>query len=185
MLMFFPRTGVYIQPSSRPQFDSDIESQLFTVFQIKTVPELTGYFESSVWNRKVLQACHDQAYARYAVVAIGALWKALDITQTLSNGYRQSLGGHQEGKGLYAFALNEYGKALNLMKDIPKQEDPCRLRNTLISSLLTTCFESYIGNQKHALMQAELGVNVLLEWNDECTKPPFDDWTSVKRLEHR
>jgi hypothetical protein len=71
------------------------------------------------------------------------------------------------------------------MRDISHQQDPDRLLNTLISSLLTTCFESYVGNQELALSQAELGVEVLLEWGDECQKAPVDDWTSMKRLEHR
>lgn len=181
----FPRTGVYIQPSSGPPFDTEIERQHFMIFQTRTAPELTGYFDSSVWNRKVLQACHDQEYARHAVVALGALWRAQDVSQTPPTGFPRGLGSSQEARALYAFALKEYGKAIRLMRDIPKQQDPDRLRNTLISSLLTTCFESYIGNQELALLQAELGVDVLLEWGNECQEAPVDDWTSVKRLQYR
>jgi Fungal Zn(2)-Cys(6) binuclear cluster domain len=184
-LIQFPKTGVYIQPSSSPRFDTDIEHQYFMIFQTKTAPELTGYFDTTVWNRKVLQACHDQAYARHAVVALGALWKAQDISQATTNLLPLSVEGNQEGKTLYAFALNEYGRALRLMRDISMQEGSDRLRNTLMSSLLTTCFESYVGNQESALSQAELGVDVLLEWGDECQSLPDDDWTSAKRLQHR
>jgi hypothetical protein len=185
VFIHFPRTGVYIQPSSSPCFDTDIERHHLMIFQTRTAPELTGYFDPTVWNRKVLQICHDQAYARHAVVALGALWKAQDVNQTPLNGLSPSLGGNQEARELYAFALREYGKAIHLMRDISHQQDPDRLRNTLISSLLTTCFESYVGNQELALSQTELGVDVLLEWGDECQKAPVDDWTSMKRLEHR
>ncbi|KAE9371569.1 hypothetical protein N431DRAFT_341648 [Stipitochalara longipes BDJ] len=185
VLVQFPRTGVYIQPSSSPHFDTDMERQYFMIFQTETAPELTGYFDTTVWNRKVLQACHDQEYARHAVVALGAVWKAQAISQAPPNQISLSSGGHQDPMTLYAYALKAYGKAIQLMKDITKQEDPDRLRNTLMSSLLTTCFESYIGNQEFALSQAEYGVDVLLDWGDECQKTPLDDWTSLKRLEHR
>jgi hypothetical protein len=185
LLTPFPRTGTYIQPSSSPRFDSDIERQHFMIFQTKTAPNLTGYFDTTVWNRKVLQICHDQAYARHAVVGLGALWKALDISQAPSNRYQHNVGGTQEAKALYAFALQQYEKALQLMTHIQTQEDPDRLRNTLISALLTTWFESIIGDQKDALLQAELGVDVLLGWKDECAQAPQNDWTSVKRLEYR
>jgi len=133
----------------------------------------------------VLQACHDQEYACHAVVALGAVWKAQHISQTQLNQLLLIPGGNQDAKALYSFALKSYGKAIQLMSDIANQEDPARLRNTLMSSLLTTCFESYIGNQETALSQAEYGVEVLLDWGDECQKNPVDDWTSLKRLEHR
>ena len=123
----FPRTGVYVQPSTGPQFDTDIERQHFNTFQTRVAPELTGYFDSSVWNRKVLQICHDQAFARHAVVAIGALWRAMDLAQSLSHHYLYNIGGNQEAKELYKYALREYGKALQLMVDIPRQEESDRL----------------------------------------------------------
>jgi Fungal Zn(2)-Cys(6) binuclear cluster domain len=181
----FPKTGVYIQPSANLQFDTDIEHQHFMIFQTMTAPELTGYFDSSVWNRKVLQACHDQEYARHAVVALGAAWKARDISHSPPTGFPLGPKSSQEAKTLYAFALKEYDRAIQFMRNIPKQQYPDRLRNALLSSLLTTCFESYMGNQELALSQAELGVDVLLGWGNECQQAPVDDWTSVKKLEQR
>lgn len=50
------------------------------------------------------------------------------------------------------------------MQNIRNQEAQTRLRNTLISSLLTTCFESYIGNQENAIAQAKAGVDVLVAY---------------------
>jgi hypothetical protein len=71
------------------------------------------------------------------------------------------------------------------MREISSQPYPDRLRNTLMSPLLTTCFESYVGNQEVALSQAELGIDILLEYGDECQKAAVDDWTSLKTLENR
>lgn len=88
------------------------------IFQTKTAPELAGYFDTTVWNHKVLQVCHDQAYARHAVVALGALWKALDISQPAPNQYQHNIGGNQETKALYSFALKRYDKALQLMSHV-------------------------------------------------------------------
>jgi hypothetical protein len=155
------------------------------IFQTRTAPELTGYFDSTVWNRKVLQACHDQEFARHAVVALGALWKAQDITQTTRYRNPSGVRRNPEATALYAFALREYGKSLRLMREISSQPYPDRLRNTLMSPLLTTCFESYVGNQEVALSQAELGIDILLEYGDECQKAAVADWTSLKTLENR
>jgi hypothetical protein len=155
------------------------------IFQTKTAPELTGYFDTTVWNRTILQACHDQGYARHAVVALGALWKAQEITQTTRQRNPSGVGETPEATELYAFALREYGKAIHLMREISSQPCPDRLRNTLMSSILTTCFESYIGNQELALSQAEMGIDILLEYGNECQKTAVDDWTGMKTLESR
>jgi hypothetical protein len=66
------------------------------------------------------------------------------------------------GESHYKFALQQYGKALRLMRELPPGTDSL-FRNTLISCLLTTCFENYIGNQDAAIAQAQAGMNVLIQ----------------------
>jgi hypothetical protein len=53
------------------------------------------------------------------------------------------------------------------MQDIYQQDKLTHLRNILVSSLLTTCFESYVGNQETAISQAQAGVDVLAEYQDK------------------
>ena len=67
------------------------------------------------------------------------------------------------GKPHHQFALQQYGKALHLMKELPQRRNNSWFRNTLLSCLLTTCFENFIGNQDTALAQAQAGIDVLIE----------------------
>lgn len=173
-----PPIKFIIEPSTHPRAHSQDEQRYFSVFQAKTAPELTGFFESTVWNRLILQACHDELFAWHAVVAIGALHRTLE----LSHGPNQDL---NTLKSHHAFALKQYGTALQHMRRVAQQQmNEYRLRNILVSCLLTTCFECFIGNQEHALIQAQSGIDVLMSW-------PFgdriqdDDITSARTMTAR
>lgn len=64
------------QPSTIP-FDSH-EGLYFQLFRDYTASELSGFFDSSFWTRRVLQECHSEEAIRHAVVALGALYKTLE-----------------------------------------------------------------------------------------------------------
>jgi hypothetical protein len=59
----------------------------------------------------------------------------------------------------------------------------------LITSLLTTCFETYIGNKDNAIAQAQIGIDLLLKWTAEHQKEPADDssdeWANIRRVASR
>ncbi|KAH8679738.1 hypothetical protein BGZ60DRAFT_400577 [Tricladium varicosporioides] len=151
-------------PSAHPRFANECEYRYFLVFQKNAAPDLSGYFDSEVWNRMVLQACNEEEYARYAVVAIGALHKTLEVSRARVKGKIEIRSG-EEGSTHYTFALQQYGKALRLMRAIPIEgESETHLRNIITSSLLTTCIESCIGNQQAAMLQAEAGIDIVLKW---------------------
>ncbi|KUJ06773.1 uncharacterized protein LY89DRAFT_726192 [Mollisia scopiformis] len=172
-----------IEPSSHPRFHIQEERRYFNVFQTKTAPELTGFFESKIWNRLILRSCHDELYAWHAVVAIGALHRTLELSNDPN----------QDAKAIkthHTFALKQYGTALQYMRQVAQREmSEYRLRDTLISCLLTTCFESYIGNQEDALTQAQAGIDVLIHWSfncateDSCHKE--DDMVSARQVSRR
>ncbi|PVH73911.1 hypothetical protein DL98DRAFT_519626 [Cadophora sp. DSE1049] len=86
-----------------------------------------------------------------------------------------------DGSIHHVFALQQYGKSLQLMKGIMKQGDESRFQNSLISSLLMICFESYLGNQELALKQIRTGVDILFKWPFTC-KFQDDDFSSIKLL---
>lgn len=157
------RLGVVSQPSLLPGIQNDTEYGYFEVFRNKTALELSGFFDTNIWHRLVLQICHEEAFARHVVIAIGALTKTTAVAASCKNGPGfLDVSARQH----YDYALQQYGKALRLMQDIRHQETKTRLRNTLTSTLLTTCFESYIGNQENAFAQAQAGVDVLAEYRD-------------------
>ncbi|KAE8447160.1 hypothetical protein EG329_010991 [Mollisiaceae sp. DMI_Dod_QoI] len=166
-----------IEPSFHPRFHNEDERRYFNVFITQTAPELTGFFESNIWNRLILQACHEELYAWHAVVAIGALHRTLEVSNSSK---------HDDGsKAHHTFALKQYGIAIRHMQQVAQREmNEYRLRDTLISCLLTTCFESYIGNQEDALNQAQAGIDVLLNWQFDCPLQD-DDMASVRKVTAR
>lgn len=159
---------VISQPSSTPRFLNDTDYRYFELFRNETVSELSGFFDTDIWDRLILQYCHEEAFARQAAIAMGALTRA-----TAEDAQ------HHEGRVFlevsarlhYDYALEQYGKALRLMRGIRDQEPSACLRNTLISALLTTCFESFVGNEENAFAQAQAGIDVLAEYRN---KIPLD-----------
>jgi hypothetical protein len=62
--------------SQSPQqtfFRNEQERQYFKIFSNETADQLSGYFETELWNRLVLQACESSSSIRHAVIAIGTL----------------------------------------------------------------------------------------------------------------
>ena len=177
--LLFPKRGTIHpgyhltgQPSAKPVFADQTELYYFDIFQRVTSQLLSGYGDSDVWSRLILQMCHEEAYIRHGVVALAAL-DASTYTRNLMPSYQHVGKTHPEGIKHQRYALKKYGEALKLMQLFSAQDNNTRVRNVMISSLLTTCFECYIGNQEHAMLQAQAGIDVLVE-------DRFDDWTSVE-----
>jgi hypothetical protein len=167
--------SVRAQPAPGPDFTTESEYNYFSLYQSSTAAELSGYFSSDIWNRVILQTCHEEAYARHAVVALGALHRALQV-------YHHSVE-RASAKLHHSFALQQYGKALKYMSQvIAREKNEARLRHTLISSLLTTCFETYIGNQDSALIQAQAGIDILMERQATQRKEEENERSYVESL---
>lgn len=156
--------SVLRQPDHNLRFEHEYEHRYFDIFWTKCSTELSGFFETDVWNRLILQICHEEVYARRAVVAIGAVRRAMEVSQQARHSSYEIVP-FENGREQHTVALVEYGKAIRAMKEIPisHKTDQEKLRDALVSTLLITCFESYMGNEKDALSQAEAGVDILLE----------------------
>lgn len=155
-------TFIYSQPSVDLLFQVDSEYAYFTTFKERAAPELSGYFDTRVWNRTILQMCHQEEFARHAVIALGALHTTMEMVQNAdelpSTETQKTLGQYH-----HQFALQYYGRALELLRGMPQHTDVSGLRVIMLSCLLTTCFENYIGNQENALAAAQRGVEVVNE----------------------
>lgn len=172
------------QPSVSLGLHDAIEHNYFDFFCNNTALDLSGYFDTDIWNRLVLQICSEEPFARQAVVAIGALTKSTDVVADIVN--PETL---EAARSHYEYALQQYGKAVRLMQDISRQDKDTRFRNTLVSALLTTCFESCIGNQENAMAQAQAGVELLAAYQveprlrDKYTFPDKDLVSTFARLD--
>lgn len=83
-------------PCSRGLTDAEVRS--LTYFEERTVPQLSGLFDSRFWERVLLQATHHSAALCHAVVALGSAHEC----------FEHSL---REDR----FALEQCNKAINLL----------------------------------------------------------------------
>lgn len=160
----------HLQPSANPVFLANNEYMYFKIFQDSAASELSGYFDTAVWSRVVLQTSHKEDFAHHAVLALGALHATMDDVQGSTpkcDPRKDTAESHHQ------FALQHYGKALQLMREltnIPLQIRQGCPRQTLLSCLLTTCFENYLGSQDNALAAAQAGVEVMSQ------RPCYTSW---------
>ncbi|KAH8670408.1 hypothetical protein BGZ60DRAFT_538124, partial [Tricladium varicosporioides] len=142
--------------------NDEVEYRYFDYFRTSTIECLTDFFGTGIWGGLILQLCHQQSFARHAVIALAALHKA-----TLSSASMlvstESFETHQAAlKEHNAYALKQYASSLSDMRQMTLDEsDKDTVRNALVSCLLTTTFESFHGNRDLALGQAAMGIKVL------------------------
>ena len=103
----------------------------------------------------MLQACHEEPFARNAIVAISALSasKSLAIKSSL-----EIVTQHKE------FALQQYEKAIRTMRVSLSQSVETNPRKALIACLLVCCFESLSGHYVNTLGHAKSGYQLLRDW---------------------
>ena len=147
-------------------FHEEREGNYFLLYCTTTAKKLGGYWDASIWERLILQACHEEPFARHAIVSIAALDLAIDGRSTPSSPrwLSESLINIEPYHSHHEFALREYGKALRLMRASPSSDEAHYVRKALISCLLIICFELYRGDPELAITQARTAVKVLSQW---------------------
>jgi hypothetical protein len=129
------------------------ERRSFDFFLRNTAAELSGYYDSSFWEKLILAASAQKPSLRHAVMAIGALHeeflrkKLLPSTPSAEN---------QKSK----FALNQYAKAIGTLRRSlsSEKEEPL---TALMSCILFVCFDSLRGWFESALVHLQSGLRIL------------------------
>ncbi|TGO86520.1 hypothetical protein BPOR_0296g00030 [Botrytis porri] len=151
------------------------EGQYFQVFRTHTASELSGFFDSEFWTRSVLQESHSEASIRHAVVALGALYKTLEkVAESPPSSPTPSNQGTSSGDSApthWSFAWEQYGKAVTRMRQSISNNEVRSQRTILISSVLFTCFQSFVGDHKAAIKQVQVGLGVMEKQRRERKKP--------------
>ncbi|ATZ47193.1 hypothetical protein BCIN_02g04970 [Botrytis cinerea B05.10] len=147
-------------PSMRLPFRDESEERYFRTYLTKTSISVTWsrsrVFSSSLWDRIIMQAAHDESYLREMLVAIGSFAESKDV---------QSRGYADEAVQMRVFAVKRYGLALRSMSvGLSKLETSEGPRKALIGCLLVCCFEWLLGNDFTALTHARSGVKILRQW---------------------
>jgi hypothetical protein len=148
-------------------FQNDQDYSYFNLFSIQTSKELSGVFELPVWNRIMLQASHEHAYIRDAIITIGNLSKSVKAalatqqpTLESSNFETSSVSNPVTERD---FALCHYqrflaGSRWAVMNGVQDT------RLTLIVCLLVVCIETLQCHHYQALTHVWSGMALLEEW---------------------
>jgi len=140
---------------------TEIEGMYFNLFRQRTASELSGFFDSTFWNRSVLQACHSSPAIRHAVVALGALYKTLDKANESPPSSPDANGTSVDhARRHWEMACQKYSHAIN---SLPNQgvDDATSNRTRLMASILLACFDSFVGDHKQAIRQIQAGLKLL------------------------
>jgi hypothetical protein len=149
-------------PSERILFQTETEHLYFRRFQDDIASGLSGTLETSLWNRLMLQACHDEPFVRSAVVAISALSTSKSLPIGSST---EIVSQHTE------FALQQYNQAIRIMRTSLTQTANNSPRRALIACLLVCCFESLSGHHFNTLGHAKSGHQLMRDWVGRFPEP--------------
>ena len=151
------------------------ERRSFHYFRDRTVPDLSGYFQSEFWNRLVLQFGHAEPAIRHALIALGAVHeKSRDIDNPAAKTEPED----RERR----FSLQQYNKAIHkLGKDLSTKG--CQSAEVALTCcLLFFCFESVQGNHKSALCHLQSGLEILRSWRVKDSQSSFNNiWISSSK----
>ena len=161
-----PPIKLLVAPIGRRPFDNDTEEKYFWAFQTEIGTELSGTFDTPLWNHLILQASDEEPFVRMTVIALSAMNMSQKTTRRgpLDEAYYALADQHHD------FSLKQYDKALQQMRS-SLAKDSSNPRKILISCLLVCCFESLSGNPFIALSHAKSGQRILQEWLDTHPHP--------------
>ncbi|KAF1730785.1 Transcriptional regulatory protein moc3 [Beauveria bassiana] len=135
------------------------EIMYFELFRLHTASQLSGYFNSNFWTQRVLQECHNESAVRHSVIALGALYKTLELSFEASHDvhvqwHTDSMVAH------WHVAVKQYSDACNAVVSVTG--DTIHSHHTrLIAIILLACFDSFIGDHKQAIIQIQTGLGIL------------------------
>ena len=158
--LILPRFAVNFQPifyePRKHLFQNELEHRYFRLFRETMVPQLSGYFDSDLWRRLVLQASEQDVSLRNGITALAALKAASEVIYSAD----YVAGRCDDVKIHHQFALRKYSKALHAMSRAAS-EGKQDLRTTLISSVVIGCIETLLGNHESAVKQAIIGLELI------------------------
>ncbi|OAA66074.1 hypothetical protein ISF_03912 [Cordyceps fumosorosea ARSEF 2679] len=149
-VLYRPSMALPLQP---------IENMYFELFRLHTASQLSGYFNSNFWTQRVLQECHSETAIRHSVVALGALYKTLELS--FETPYDVDMQRHTDSiMSHWQVAIKQYSEACNAVLSV--KGDTMNSHNTrLVAIVLLACFDSFIGDHKQAIIQIQTGLSIL------------------------
>lgn len=136
------------------------ELRSYRCFKERTAPQLSGYFDREFWNVFVLQVAESSPVIKHALVAIGALHEALDIS------YSTWL--HDQAEPLQLFALEQYNKSIALLTS--KESAMPSIQVLLVSCIVFVTIQ--VMQRKRSIDLLQKGLHMLRLWQNSGGKHP-------------
>ncbi|TVY69017.1 putative transcriptional regulatory protein, partial [Lachnellula suecica] len=138
------------------------EKRGFDFFIGNTAAELSGYYDTSFWEKLILAASAQTPSLRHAVIGLGALHEGF-----LRKGLAPSSSSNGDPKA--QLALNQYAKAMGeLRRSLAKgKEEPL---TALMSCILFVCFDCMRGWFESAMIHLESGLKILQDIRSSSSK---------------
>ncbi|GLA28580.1 transcriptional regulator family: Fungal Specific TF [Aspergillus niger] len=159
------------------------EQRAFAYFQHRSMPAFLGWFDSSLWQKLVLQLSHAEPAVYHAAVALSAIHQ--DAEKKGMPLAREDL-----DNTWHRFALEQAGRSIVLLNARRMSQDP-RLREvTLLCCLLFTLSELLRGRYDNAFKHLHGGIHILKNLGAHrqldlvaMSKPPVE-WCLVEAFAH-
>ncbi|CEO58890.1 hypothetical protein PMG11_03586 [Penicillium brasilianum] len=139
------------QPSQICPGESPEERRGFAFFMTVTVPNMTGFFDSCLWENLILPMSHSERAVVHAVVALAALHE--DLQSRGAPLSRENLANRRQ-----KFALGQYGRSLTALNERRYSQDP-KLRDVILACcLLFVTIDVLRGQYDSALLHLKHGL---------------------------
>ncbi|PYH48931.1 Zn(II)2Cys6 transcription factor [Aspergillus saccharolyticus JOP 1030-1] len=134
------------------------EGRCLSFFQHRSVQDMVGFYDSSLWQRLILRLSHTEPAVYHAAVALGAINNAQDKNKVLLPGQKlQSI--------WYWFGLEQAGRSIALLNKRQSSQDPQFQEVILVCCLLFIACEMLGGNYDNACVHVRGGLQILQKLN--------------------
>ncbi|RAL07229.1 Zn(II)2Cys6 transcription factor [Aspergillus homomorphus CBS 101889] len=150
---------VLTQVASRLQWAvTPDEGRCFSFFQHQSVQDMTGFYDSSLWQRLILRLSYTEPAVYHAAIALGAINNAQDKNKVLRPGQKlHSI--------WYWYGLEQAGRSIALLNKRHSSQDPQFQEVVLVCCLLFIACEMLCGNYDNAVAHVIGGLKVLQQLN--------------------
>lgn len=132
------------------------ELRCFSYFQYYTIPTLSSFFNSSLWDKLVLQMSYTEPAVYHAAVALSAIHQDVEM-------HGMPLPGQELYNTWHRFTMEQAGRAYAILNERHYSQDP-RLRQVmLLCCLLFVLIELLRGRYDDAFQHLEGGLRILKE----------------------
>ncbi|OJJ46492.1 hypothetical protein ASPZODRAFT_66371 [Penicilliopsis zonata CBS 506.65] len=142
------------------------ERRALSLFQHLTVPALIAVFDSSLWQRLVLQMSHGEPAVYHAVVALSAIHQASEVTigSMLARQRRGPPAEQLHRASVWRrFGIEQLGRSLAALNQRSMSQDPQLREVTLLCCLLFIVGELLQNHHDAASQHLLSGVSILCE----------------------